>query len=145
MDAVNLPDLSKSQIFSAIDSKIERVAVPEWGGCVYVRSLSAFEVDSWESSLAGDGNPDTRAKRYANVRAQFCAMAMCTKDGGPFTDPTDVGDLAKKSSAALQRVYKAAKRLSGMGDDLDKAIEKNSEPGPSGDAGSNSPTQPDTK
>ena len=40
--------LTAEEILSTDDRKVERVACPEWGGHVHVRSLSGEELDAWE-------------------------------------------------------------------------------------------------
>jgi hypothetical protein len=40
--------LTAEEILALNDRRVEKVACPEWGGHVHVRSLSGEELDGWE-------------------------------------------------------------------------------------------------
>lgn len=114
--------LSKGQIFAAQDGKVERVEVPEWGGHVFVKTMSAGDRDQWEASIL-----DARGKFTPDHgRAKLLLACVCDEAGKPLFDRGDVHDLSKKSSVAVQRVFDAAAKLNGIGkNDVDE-LEKNS-------------------
>ena len=112
--------LTKDQILAANDLTKETVDVPEWGGPVFVRVLTGAERDAFESEAVGD-----RRVGKSNVRAQLCARAICDERGDRLFSDDEVGALAAKSAAALDRVFEAASRLNGLsGRDVEE-LEKN--------------------
>ena len=107
--------LKRDQIFAADDLKHEDVEVPEWGGTVRVRALTAGERDQWESSMAGE-TKNGQAIKVEDVRAKLIAFAAIDVETGErlFT-LDDVTKLSKKSAAAMQRLWLVASRLSLVG------------------------------
>lgn len=116
--------LSKDAILGANDRRTVDVEVPEWGGTVRVRALSGAERDAYEVALAGVRPDGSRRINLVNVRARLVAMA-CIDDAGErlFTD-ADAAALGDKSGTAMQRVFDAAQRLSGLSDaDIEELVE----------------------
>jgi hypothetical protein len=105
--------LTREQILQAEDLAFEDVAVPEWGGTVRVRGLTGAERDQFESTIVSlngrQSKVDTR-----NVRAKLAALTMIDADGKRLFSDRDVQQLGLKSAAALDRVFDAAQRLSGL-------------------------------
>lgn len=129
--------LSADQILGADDRKYEVVAVPEWGGDVRLRSLSGSERDEYENSLVQQiGNKQVTNAR--NARAKLVALCAVNENGTPLFDKADVIKLGSKSSAALQRLFDAACRMNGFGEEDMKELEGNSEPAQSGPSTSGS-------
>ncbi len=99
--------LSKDFILKTPDLPAEDVDVPEWGGTVRVRMLTAAERDAWEAASFGG-----ETKNLQNVRARL--VVLCAVDGEGkrlFTD-ADAAALGNKSGAALDRLFEAAMTLS---------------------------------
>lgn len=118
--------LSKSDILTANDIKIELVNVPEWGGAVYVRGLSGQERDEYEKSMLKiQGTKRELALR--NVRAGLCARSICNVKGERLFSDNEITELGKKSSIALDRVWEVAQRLSGLSEEDVEELVKNSE------------------
>jgi len=123
--------LSKAQIFAADDRKTEDVEVPEWGGTVRLRGLNGTERDAYEASMQKQvGGKQVQDLR--NFRARLVALAAINEDGTPLFETNEVAALAKRSSAALSRLFDATCRLSGITDEDVKDLEGNSEPGQAG-------------
>ena len=99
--------LGRDAIIDAADRKLERVPVPEWGGDVYIRMMSANERDQWEREMF---NPDGSIK--SDKAASLLAVRVITDENGKrlFADD-DIDVLGAKSTAALNRIFVAAKRL----------------------------------
>ncbi len=127
--------LTKEQILAIEDIKFKDLKVPEWGGTVRVRGLSGTERDAFEASnqvIRGK----TAVPNMVNVRARLCARTIVGPDGEPLFSETDVAALGRKSGAALNRVFDAARKLSGLTEADIAELEGNSEPGPSGGSSS---------
>jgi len=105
--------LDRDSILSADDMPRELVSVPEWGGDVYVRSMSGFERDAFEASLTVDKTSD-KAVNMRNIRARLGALCMVGEDGQRLFSDKDVDALGRKSARALDRVFDVAQRLNGL-------------------------------
>jgi len=115
--------LSKEQILSADDLTREQVNVPEWGGDVYVYTMSGEERDSFEVSIM-----DSKGKAtFLNIRAKLCARTIRDEEGNRYFTDKEIDVLGKKSGQALDKIFDVAKRLNGIGKEEIKELEKNSE------------------
>jgi hypothetical protein len=113
--------LTRDLILAALDLPTKDVEVPEWGGTVKVRALTGAERDKFEASMITEAN-ESRGDKLMNLRARMCAMTIVGEDGKSslFTDK-DVEALGRKSARALNRVFEAARELSGF---TDKDVEE---------------------
>lgn len=118
---------SPDEIWGLNDLATEDVPVPEWGMLLTVRALSGSERDKFVSSLTdADGNLVTD-----DETAKLVALSVVRDDGKRFFSDDDVKKLTRKSGAALRRLAAVSQRLSGLGRQEDKALEKNSGDSPS--------------
>ena len=102
--------LTKEQILNAIDSKIEKVSVPEWGGDVYVKTMTGKDrdaVDALVSSVKESGS-------YPGLRVLVCALCICDETGKILFSRSDVSELEKKNSVVLSGIFDVASSLNGM-------------------------------
>lgn len=113
--------------------RMEEVDVPEWGGSVFVKELSAAERDAFEASMVKlDRKGKVQGHNLANVRARLAVFALCDEDGKRLFGDDEAGILGEMSAAALQRVFEVAQRLSGISNEDMEELEKNSVSGPTG-------------
>ena len=112
--------LAAAAILAADDIKIERVAVPEWDGYVHVRTIAASVRDQWEVLVAQEDKDVNR-----DLSASFLVLCICDAEGTLLFKPGDAAKLGAKSSAALKRLWRVARRLNGIGDDELEELEKN--------------------
>ena len=103
--------LGRDAILATDDLPRELVAVPEWGGEVYVRCMTAAERDDWEASVVQLDGTKTTAN-LANLRAKLVARTVCDEAGARLFSDADVSVLGAKSAAAMDRLYSVAARLS---------------------------------
>lgn len=129
--------LTAEDILEAQDIQVEDVEVPEWGGHVRVMSLTGTERDELEeASLRAKAKGKGREFNMRNFRARLVAASLVDGQNKKIFNMAQVERLGNKSSAALQRVFDVAMRLSGFSaDDVDELV-KNSESAPSGASGS---------
>lgn len=116
--------LSRDAILSVEDLPFEDVQVPEWHGTVRVRTMTGAERDEYDREilLKKDGKGELT---MANRTAGLCAFCLIDESGARlFPNGVGVEQLAKKSSAALDRVAKVAMRLNNMGAQEVKALGK---------------------
>lgn len=130
--------LSRDDILGADDLARELVAVPEWGGDLYVRCLTGAERDRFEAEMLADEEDDQR-KRFFNLRARLVVLAVCDEHNLPLFMLNDVEALGRKSAKVLDRLFSVAQRLSGMTREDVEALTKNSVTIPPDASGSDSP------
>lgn len=108
--------LNRDRILSADDLPREVVEVPEWGGSVYVRTMTGAERDRFEDEHHKQVN--------RNFRARLAVLTVCDEAGVLLFKPEDAGALGEKSAAALNRVLDVSAKLNGLTksdvDDLEK-------------------------
>lgn len=111
-------DLDRDRILSAPDTtQPVPVEVPEWGGVVYIREITAAERDAWEMRFIGGGPGRTQ-----NIRAGLLVYALCDREGKRLFADEDIGRLGRKSAKVLDRLFDIARRVNGlMVEDLEAA------------------------
>src|SRR5262245_42675456 len=121
--------LSKEQILKSDDLKHEDVEVPEWGGKVRVRELTACDRERFERGVSAAGNnPVGISKQLGDLRASL--VASCLRDPNTnerlFGD-SDVAKLNEKSSLVISRLFTICTRLSGISQEVVDAATGESE------------------
>lgn len=106
--------LSRDQILKVNDLKTEAVEVPEWGGTVLVRALTAKErLDLTREMTGADGKINRDATLDLQIRLPY--LCMVDESGARlFESEADLIALQSKSAAALERVFGVAQRLSAL-------------------------------
>ena len=113
--------VSRETILAAPDIQTETVEVPEWGGAVRVRGMTAGERDSFDTAVTDA----RRAKKPTMVRARLVMLTTVDGEGGRLFTEADLPALDAKSGAALDRLWEVAARLSGIGARDTEDLEKN--------------------
>jgi hypothetical protein len=120
--------LTKEQILNADDLKFVELEVPEWGGTVRIKTLTAGERDRLESIMFPGG--DTSKVNTKNVRALVASLAIVDDKGERLFSEKEIGELAKKSAKAMDRVFTAAQELNGITKKDIEDMEGNLKPDP---------------
>jgi hypothetical protein len=124
--------LTADDIFKLKDIKVEPVDVPEWGGRVHVREFSAEGREQFDELLAAGG--DGEELDLKNFRARVVALCACDEKGRLLFTLAQVGQLAGKSNAAIDRVFDRAAALNRLRKkDVDAEKKESADP-PSGDS-----------
>lgn len=92
--------LSRDQILSSKRPPTE-VQVPEWGGSVYIKTMSAGHREQWESSF--DSNLNNKA-----VRASILVLTLCDENGVLLFSPDDVAKLNEQDGHIIDRLFQEA-------------------------------------
>ncbi len=100
--------LGTADILAAEDRPLARVEIPEWGGHVYARTMSAAERDAFAAACEGNA--------AANIRARLACVTAVDKDGRRLFADGDAEQLGAKSSKAVGRIFDAAAALNGLTD-----------------------------
>lgn len=116
--------LNREQIFKAKDIKTETVPVPEWGGEVIVKGLSASQRDAYESGMFTVDKNQNFHFNMDNNKAKLVQMTIVDEEGKPLFEKADIEMLGSKSASALNRVYDVAQELSGLknGGDIEEKV-----------------------
>lgn len=112
--------LDKNSILDANDLKHEDVEVPEWGGTVRVRSLTAADRYGLLDASLDSGGEINRQKFVLGM----LAAAIVDESGDRLFTDGEVLQLSSKSFAALDRLIPVSNRLNGLGV-TQEVIEKN--------------------
>ncbi len=99
--------LDAAAILGASDIRVEALDVPEWGGRVYIRTWSAADREAFETAVV-DAGGKLSAGRF---RATVCQLSVADAGGNLLFTPEQIPDLARRSAAAIQRVFQAADKL----------------------------------
>lgn len=118
--------LTRQEILSIRDIRTETVFVPEWGGAVKIKAMTGKERDAWETALFQIDGKDVKMNKE-NLRAKLVALTVVDEAGQRLFTEADVEALGSKSASALDRVYQASQKLSGLTPDDIKEMEKNLE------------------
>lgn len=129
--------LTRDTILAAQDVKYETVTVPEWGGDVRVRAISAAARDDLEQAAYA---AQVAKQPFRNMRARMVALCVIDAEGKPVFTDADVDALGNKSAAALDRVYAVAARLNAMSNQDIDDLQKNLPAAPDGASNSGSPS-----
>ena len=117
--------LTRDAILKIDDLKKEEVNVPEWGGTIFVRSLTGLERDTFEEKLFSNTRKGQVNTTPRNIRAAMVAFCAVDEEGNRLFSESDIEALGKKSAAALNRIFEAAQRLNGWTSDDVEEMAKN--------------------
>lgn len=113
--------LNRDQILNSDDLTKEEVSVPEWGGEVFVRTLTGTEKDTFEEKIIGKNG----GVNMKNIRALLASLTIVDEKGERLFEESDIKELGRKSGAALSRVFNVAQRLNKISDDDVEELAKN--------------------
>ena len=116
--------LSRTDILAAQDLVQTEIDVPEWGGKLYLRGLSAAERSAYENRFRTLRQEDPEQASLKAV-VLLIAMTAISSDGRPVFTEEDLDALAAKSFDVLLKVFHAARRVNGMAAGDDEDAEKN--------------------
>ena len=113
--------LTKEQILAANDVKRIKINVPEWGGEVYISTMTGTARDEFETGILSNA----KGGKVGNARARLAASTITDELGNLLFTANDIESLGLKSQLALDRVVSEAQKLNKLtNDDLEQA-EKN--------------------
>lgn len=116
--------LDRKSILAADDVRKEKIAVPEWGGDVFLRVLTGTDRDRFEESYA-----DQKMKAF---RIRFLLLALCDEGGERLFSDDEADILGKKSSVVINRLFEAGWKLNAFTQEAVDALGEDSEAAPSG-------------
>ncbi len=119
--------LDREDILQKDTRRGEMVAVPEWGGVVWVRALSGTDRDIVEQQVV-----EARKGGAADPLFSARIVALSAHDEGHrLFKAEDAQRLSEQDGGVLRRIADVALRLSGMDGGAQERAEGNSDPAPS--------------
>jgi hypothetical protein len=101
--------VTKDQVLARTRRPPVAVSVPEWGGDVFVRVLSAGEMLAMEPLLTAAKDD---APRQLDVQI---AAYLCNEDNSLwFTSPDEAAAMRAQEAAVVSRIVKAGARANGL-------------------------------
>lgn len=126
--------LTREQILAAPDLGLVKVPVPQWGGEVLIRRMTADDRDRFEQMMRERATIGADGKTRANmvgVRATMLALCLVDEAGERLFTEADIAALGGKSAEAVDLIFAEVQRANALSDDDIKALEKNLPSGPS--------------
>ena len=130
--------LTRDQFLAGPVLAHEDVEVPELGGTVRVREMTAGEQQAYIRLISPDGS----GVDLDNFQAKLITCTLCNESGALLLAPGDVGAVAALSAAVVDRVWEAARRVNRIDVDGLEALGK-ARSAPSGGSSSASPSSSD--
>jgi len=121
---LNPKALALVDVLTKHDLQLGWVECPEWGGRVYLRTISGNDRDKLDASFANhDGDPE----KLEGYRATVVGLSWCDENAVPTSpDAATIYELGTKSAVALDRCYDKCVGLSKLGGDAVEETVKNS-------------------
>jgi hypothetical protein len=116
--------LTRELAITADDIQRIDVSVPEWGGVIAVRVMTALEREQYETML----NEQQKRGETLNIRASLVAWCAVDAHGKRLFSADDIAALSTKSAVAVNRLFDAARILNAMTSDEANDMKKNSAP-----------------
>jgi hypothetical protein len=129
--------LDKTAIMEARDLELVEVDVPEWGGSVYLRPLTAKDRDYFEAEILALEQKKKSKKDgpvYDIFKARLVARALVDENGKRLFTDKEFGELSSKSAAALNRLFEECLRINQVTQQDVEELTKNSDSGHTGDS-----------
>lgn len=119
--------LSRKEILEASDMpEPELLEVPEWGGAVLIRQISALEADRYNVACIDPQTGKLDPMRLAKQGVALAVMCIVDEEGNRLFTTMDIEKLGRKSGQALKRVVDRCREINDIAlseDDDDEALE----------------------
>lgn len=114
------PLLTRETMLSAKDLKLKKIRVDEWGGDIYLRTITARERDLFEASLLNGNKLNAR-----NIRARLLVLCVCDDKGKRIFTNADADALGEHSAAVIDPIFNECRKLNRFSQADIKSLEKN--------------------
>lgn len=110
-----MPKSASKEDILGLRPKVEQIEVPGTDLVVSVRGMRGFERDAFESSMFVEGEEGKRMVDTKNLRARLVSLCVVDEKGDRLFSEAEAESLGAIDAAALDALYTAAQRLSGIG------------------------------
>jgi hypothetical protein len=87
--------------------------VPEWNCTVYIRSITAQELDSWQAETYQLNGTNVETN-MTNIRARLVARCLVDEHGERAFTNEQAHELGAKNNQVVERLYKVATKLNAV-------------------------------
>jgi hypothetical protein len=102
--------LDRAAIIASAKPRIVTISVPEWGGDVCLREITAGQRDQWDAwQIENEG-----AARYANIRARLLVLTICDEHGVRLFADNDIAVVSGLPAMSIDRLWDASCKLVGL-------------------------------
>jgi hypothetical protein len=116
--------LTKEAILAADDLPRQKVAVPEWGGDVWVRRMTFVERLAWEGAAI-------KSDAISSAYVELLVRTVCDESGERLFGDNDQRLIEQRSPDAVKRLLDVALKLNPVTKAAQDDLLKNSGSGPS--------------
>ena len=117
--------LTRSMILASEYPKPIEVDIPEWGGKVFIRYITADEREEWESLDWVQTANGTLKYNKEHIRARFLAFCLADENGDLLFSQDDIDVLSKQPAHIISGLYQIARQINVVGDDDILELAKN--------------------
>ena len=102
--------LDRAAIIGMAKPRIVTIFVPEWGGDVCLREITAGQRDQWDAwQIENEG-----AARYANIRARLLVLTICDEQGARLFADNDIAVVSGLPAMSIDKLWDASCKLVGL-------------------------------
>jgi hypothetical protein len=102
--------LDRAAIIGMAKPRIVTIFVPEWGGDVCLREITAGQRDQWDAwQIENEG-----AARYANIRARLLVLTICDEQGVRLFGDNDIAVVSGLPAMSIDKLWDASCKLVGL-------------------------------
>jgi hypothetical protein len=116
--------LTKESILAAQDRQVRELHIPQWGGMVRLKSLTAAE---WEpfAQLCRDRTAQGAGFDIRHIRAKLLQLSMIDAAGVLMFQPEDIPLLEQKSTAIVELLWNECRELNALSDEAVEELQGN--------------------
>jgi hypothetical protein len=102
--------LNRLEILQVQDRKVIELEVPEWGGTIHIRAMSAAMQDRIDAAYLDQ--TASGFDRRSVLTQSVAAACICDPSGKRLFSDEDAAALAEKSAVALRRIWDKVREIS---------------------------------
>ena len=121
-----MSSLSREAFLRPAKVNVVEVPVPELGGSVYVKGMTAKDRSRFETQFQlSSGKSNTR--KLKEIRERLVIACLCDEEGVLLLQDSDVDAVGSQPAAVVERIVDAAQKVCGMSNNDVEDLAKNSE------------------
>lgn len=129
------------EILEERQPETKEIEVPEWGGSILIRKLSASEATKYMAFASSVVDTTTKRitdpERLVRMMAQTLVWSWVNEQGGQVLTNADIERICREPYDTLDRITDDIRAFNGLGQTATEEAKKNSEPTTSDDFGIN--------
>lgn len=105
--------LSRDAFLSGKGVPIEEIQLPELGGSVFVKGMTAKDRSAFEKQFQTPSGKTNKVK-LAEVRERIVVATVCDESKAPLFTEADIPAIGEMPAVVIERLVTVAQRLCGM-------------------------------